>query len=370
MHRTARVLLGLGLIMTVGCSDDTATDPVSDGCTRSVDCGAGRVCQQGACVDAPDPDAGDDTADGDPGDAADSDTDPGNNGNPDVGDGGGNNGDPDVPADVADMGEDAPDDVPDAEEDVEEDLPLEPRPEVLEGGLGVYEAGIHQIRNFIVFRRGNAAAVFAEPSELPPPIRTVEGCDVVAVGGDDPPPPFGYDAGIIRITTDTEEFTLNPVVGEGGNVQYASSLDDSYDDVYPSSGVIEIRSSGGRHIRGFEAMVTAPRDHILDDPLPDDTVAHNADLPLVWSPNGTDLGVIVTIAPLTNTYAPIAGQGISCAVDGDSGAFTIPAAALAEVTDGPRLAVVVIKVKNVEFDAGDDTFILNVTAASGNFVQY
>lgn len=372
MHNPALVLVGALLVAVVGCSDDTATDPATDGCVRSVECGAARVCRDGTCVDVEDGDTGRDAGDaGDDTDGRDAvDTDPGNNGADDAGDMGGNNGSPDGgdTADTPDTADVA--DVPDVEEDVPEDVPLEPRPEVLEGGISVYEAGIHQIRNFIVFRRGNAGAVFAEPTDPPPPIRVVEGCDVVAVGGEDPAPPFGYDAGLIRITTDSEEFTLTPTVGDGGDVQYRSSLDASFDDVYPSSGMIEVRSTGGRHIRGFEAMITAPRDHLMDDPLPDDRVARGVALPVEWSPSGTDLGVVVTVAPLSDTYAPIVGQGISCAVPSDGGSFSIPAAAMAEITSAPRLAVVVLKVKNITFDAGDDTFVLNVTAASGNFVLY
>jgi hypothetical protein len=257
----------------------------------------------------------------------------------------------------------------DAAEDVEEDVPLEPRPDLLEGGIVVYEAAVHQIRNFIVIRRGNGGAAFVEPGEAVAPNPVVAGCEVVSVGGESTPLPPGYDAGVIRVTTDTEEFTLTPEEGDNG-FSYVSSLDAMYDDVVGSGGMIQVTSAGGRHTRGFDAMIMAPADYLLNDPAPDDSVDRGSDLNLAWSPSGTDFDTVVAVTPLTETFGAVQGSGLSCPAGSDGGSFVIPAAAMAEVTGGARLAVTVIKVKTVEFDAGDDTFVLSVTTVVGNFVQF
>jgi hypothetical protein len=79
--------------------------------------------------------------------------------------------------------------------------------------------------------------------------------------------------------------------------------------------------------------------------------------------------VLLSIAPLNNSYGFVEGTGLQCQLEGDPGSLTIPAEAMARLS-GPKLLVLVTKVQNVNFEAGEDSFVLNTTLANGNIVDY
>ena len=286
--------------------------------------------------------------------------------------------------DVPDELEDAPEDVedeaiegdapemedvdpePDAEPDPDPDTPLDPRPELLVGGVSLFEAHL-KANFFIQIRRGNAGAAFVEPQPDGEIVEEIGACDLVDVNTGSAPPPFGYNAGPISLSNEFEEAaSLTPEEQEGGSFVYASSADVDNDTLFAPGSTVRVRGEGGNHVRRIRGEITTPEAHEVIVPVADSTVTRDA-LEVVWSRGGSDHEVVVNVSPLNNSYAPVNGPGLTCVIEGDPGTLTIPAEAMARL-QGPRLAITVIKLINQDVDAGEDTFVLNATYAAGNFV--
>lgn len=274
----------------------------------------------------------------------------------------------DVEDDVMAMEDVAPDLPP--MEDVEEDLPpLEPRPEVLTGGISLVESTIEVIPFFVAIRRGSAVAAFVEPSEDPPPLDTFGACDALTFDADAQNNPFGYDAGELTLSDGVDTVTLSPQTGEDDSVTYTNGLPEDNDILFPPGSEITIQGSGGRHIRPINGVITTPDAHTVTSPGADSTIGAGP-LEVAWTGAGSQAQVIMTLTPHNNAYQFIDGVALSCVIDGDPGAFTVPAEAIAAMGAPQRIGIAVIKLVNTEVQAGDDTFLINATYAGGNMVQF
>lgn len=386
--RPTLLLLSSALLLTgLACSGKEDPQDPEAGCSQDADCPGDMICQQSTCQAPAQEDMGSpqdmDSDDGEPDagydagpDLAPEDMDPA----PDM-DAGPEDMGPDLvePEDMADLPEDVADasDLADAVEDEPDmeapDLPLEPRPEQLEGGVVLYEANIRV--NFVIGPRlADIRAAFVEPEEgIEPEVPEQIGpCQITQVTTEEEAEPFGYDAGDIEVLVgERAPATLRPDLREDGAWIYGSPFADSQvavDDVFDPMDEISIRSRGGRHIRGFEASLGAPEDHQVLSPAPAESIGGGA-LTVTWSGAMSQQEVLLSIAPLNNSYGFVAGTGLQCQLEGDPGELTIPAEAMARLS-GPKLLVLVTKVQNVHFEAGEDSFVLNTTLANGNIVDY
>lgn len=275
--------------------------------------------------------------------------------------------DADLPEDVqedTDVAQDVPQDA-----DVEEpDLPLEPRPEVLEGGVSLFEAVV-RVNTVLGPRYGGVAASFVEPGmgglDIEPE-GTFGPCDVLPSSDEELAENLaGYDAG--DITIDVESFprvTLSPTQQEeGGLWLYGSDFSEDEVEVFEEGLPIEIRSRGGRHIRGFTVLAEGPPTHLVRMPPPAGRVMGGGPLSIAWDGENGPSDVYVTISTLGANFLPVGGRALSCRPAGDTGTLEVPAEALAQLA-GPKLLITVIKVWNQEFEAGQDRFVLNMTVLS------
>lgn len=383
--------LGAALLLLSACGGDEEGPNAAPGCAQDAQCPSAQVCRAGACVAAPDPDMdqGEDAADAQVDlpedmitpDLPPDDLTPEDMGPEEVTEDLVDMGSPDLPPDLP---EDLPADVeadmvvePDAadldEPDMDApDLPLEPRPEVLEGGLSLYEANIRI--NFVIGPRlADIGAAFVAPQPPPTPGEPIGPCALVTVDPTAAPAPFGYDAGTIEIQVAERDLArTTPALREDGAWVYGSPFegqDVTVDDVFDPGDTITVRSRGGRHVRGFEASITAPPEHQLTSPAPATRIGAGA-LDLSWTGPNSGQEVVVTVAPLNNNYTPIQGMGLNCPVEGDPGSLQIPAEAMGRLGSPPRLMILVVKVQNQPLVAGEDNFILNTTLAAGNIVDF
>jgi hypothetical protein len=181
----------------------------------------------------------------------------------------------------------------------------------------------------------------------------------------------GYDAGNIYIDVETfPRVTLSPTQQEeGGLWLYGSDFSEDEVEVFEEGLPIEIHSRGGRHVRGFTIQAEGPPTHLVRTPAPASRVVGGAPLTIAWDGENGPSDVYVTISTLGANFLPIAGRALSCRPTGDTGTLEVPAEALAQIA-GPKLLITVIKVWNQDFEAGQDSFVLNMTVLAGNIVDY
>lgn len=331
-------LLCIGLVCRSTAPEDDASlddagDPVADGgqvgdpCSTTAECLAGLSCVASVCAAADD--VGTDVP-------------------------------TDVTADAADVSH---------EPDVMPDIPEVDRPEVLTGGVTLFEA--HVDTPFVAVNVGNAGAAFVEPTAEDLPIAVIDGCDVFNVTLEEPPPVFGYDAGTITVDT-VPTVIVTPRFELDGSVTYGSDIPEDTPSVFDANEVITFTISGGQHVDAFSQSLTTPGEHTMTSPAVDDHIA-GSDLSVTWTQSGSDADVLINVVPLNSSGNAVTGRSLNCDPGSDTGAFTISAAAINQVIaaspNGTRAAITVIKAKSVEVAQGADTFYVNATYAAGNLVQ-
>jgi hypothetical protein len=354
----SRLTCGALLLAALGaCGDpepegDAATAGLGESCASSA-CEAGLLCIARTCRDpneAPPDDMGG-QPDADPDDMGADDTGADDMAPPD------DMGAPDQGG--PDQGEDAA-----PPEDMAPDMVDPDRPAALTGGVSVFEARI-KANALITIRRGNAGAAFVAPTQEEEPLERFGDCALTAFDPNAQSSARGYDAGVITVTAGNREAVLTPAT-QGASTVYRSSLPESNEELFGNDQPIMISAGGGRHVGAFVGSLTSPREHSVISPAADSTIPAGA-LTVTWTPGETQAEVAITLSPMNQAYAPVAGMSLTCTTT-DTGSLEIPAEAMTRL-NAERIALVVIKVLNREVQVGDDTLYLNLTSASGNVLK-
>ena len=150
-------------------------------------------------------------------------------------------------------------------------------------------------------------------------------------------------------------------------------MPEEQETLLPSGGaLLSIEAAGGADIPAFTLVVQIPEPMALVSPStgflasePDDE-----DMDVSWVA-GTGDAVLVTFTPLTSSFQTAAGTGLVCAVEGDPGEMTIPAAALQAITtDGnSSVALGVTRVKGASAEAGPWIVPASVTRSTGGLLK-
>ncbi|MBH23106.1 MAG: hypothetical protein CMH57_01345 [Myxococcales bacterium] len=248
------------------------------------------------------------------------------------------------------------------------DIPMEPRPDFIQGGVSLVDAYV--VANFLIrLNVGNVGAAFVETPEEVEPVMTFGACDVVNVTTTDEEQGFGYDAGDITVEAGNyDPVTLTPMRGEDDSTTYNTGYPEDHDDSFPPNADVRITTLGGPHMRGFVGTVRTPGEHTVSRPAADSTVSAEA-LTVAWSGGGATDVIQVTVNPFGNDYMPRSGVGLLCELEEDNGTFTIPAEAMAQM-NAPRLGISVIKSNTVELARETESIFLNATYIASNLVAF
>jgi hypothetical protein len=197
------------------------------------------------------------------------------------------------------------------------------------------------------------------PAELP----QGEGCGVVAVDPDDPPPPLAeqFDAGTITID------------GLRGGPYMANFAGDRYqvpainDGGFAGGAQLTARSTGGV-LPAFDLSLVAPSDVRVSEPAQLDTVNARDDLTIRWNAGDGD-AMIITLFP-TEPFSvdPAEGNWIFCGAP-DTGSFTISGDDVRQLVGnnplGQGVLIAVTRTKSVMQPAGTGDAMLTATTSFG-----
>lgn len=219
-----------------------------------------------------------------------------------------------------------------------------------------------------------AGARFTDP-QPDPPGTTFGACVVSAY---DPnaqaAPPFGYDAGPITVSGTTPQLLLTPQSEGAKGTGYASGLSEEHQDLLPSGGaLITIKGQGGAHIGAFTMVVQAPEPVAVTAPAVGlgATASTGSALSVSWVA-GTGESIAISLSPLGGDYQPTTGQAAVCTFEGDTGAATLPADALAMVrgsSSAQNVALGVTRVRTGDTTVDGLTVTATATRSTGNLLQ-
>lgn len=275
-----------------------------------------------------------------------------------------------VPADIApptDTGRPpGPDTGPPSDTPVAQDAPVSRDTPV--GGPAHGSVVAWEARSDFLDRAGVTAEFQRGASDPPPAYGT---CAVLSFDPARPSPaPASLDAGTISVTGTSRPVTLtwSPAL-PGGGVGYASDLPEETERILGAPGTVATATgTGGRDVPAFTASVATPLSVSVDAPpdAPFGAVSRSEPLLVRWNAADGET-TIVSLNVIDGSYKPAAGDALVCTLLGDSGQFTVPAAAMARLPTGPsyRVVVGVTRARTATVRVGTAEVSLTVTASAG-----
>lgn len=221
-----------------------------------------------------------------------------------------------------------------------------------------------------------AAARFTDPVPTTPSGTTYGPCVVHYSQPDDlTPKDFGYDAGVLTVSSTTPTVTLTPVDEGALGTGYVSNLSGDHVDLLPGGGaLIFVNGAGGADIGAFSLVIQAPEQMLVATPdvATGGTISSMTDTLVTWQAGSGD-SVLVTLTPLSNDMIPepTSGTAITCVQQGDTGSLAIPAAALNDMSaqGTSRVVLGVTRVKTGQTQIGDLTVRGTATRSTGGMFE-